>query len=242
MLNFFFQIFNGFTHSFLSVKTLFLLDKSFFKKILMLFFINFVLLYIPKYISLYYQTTLYTFLYNIYIYPMYFILYLFSLDKFNKILKVKNQSKNVYIQNNSLLYFKCLSLLYYILVSILFYIPYIGFYIGLIFACHSYGYYSLEYVCSLCKLTPLEKLSFIENNPYFFIGYGSILGLSLMYLPFIEQHLFFLMFFPITTIYLMENKNIYYKKPTEYNLGKVFIIPIYLLNFILNIITKYLNL
>lgn len=245
MLNNFFQILDGFTHCLLSVKTLFELNIKSIKNLFLLFVMNLLVLYVPKYMILYYNNRLFTFFYNIYITPMFLIMYIFSLDKLNKIFSVNMISKKnitIVTKNNVSIYFKCISLIYYLFTNLLLYIPYIGFLFGLIVASHSYGYYSLEYVSSHNKLTPIEKISLIENNSYFYIGYGSILGLSLIYLPFIEQHLFFLILFPLNTIYLSEIKKIHINKKFNDINTSIFILPIYILNFAIDLIIHYFNL
>ena len=240
MLNICLEILNGFIHSLLSLKTLIDIYKQCFKQFIFLILINVGLLYIPKYINSVYDNTLSNIIYNIYIGPIFIVCYIFSLDIFNQLFKFLNNSKNQTISINVLLYFNLVSLIYYLIINLLLYIPYIGLGLGMLFTSHSYGYYCLEYSSFFNNIKPIQKISLIENNPYFFIGYGSILGLSVLYLPFIEHHLLFLSLFPINTIYLTQKKNLY--SNSNDILSKVFIIPIYILNFFLNVITKYLNL
>jgi len=190
-------------------------------------------------ISLYY---LFNVLNNVMIYiPIYIICYIISLDKlcnlFNNINSLNKNDDKFQESLNSRLYFTLVSTLLYLIIKGVIYIPVFGYYLSFLFTSYSYGFFCLEYSCYYKNISNMQKLAIIENNPYFFIGYGIIYALFVQYLHYINLSLFFVILFPLGVIKLAKT-NIYTLTSTNYN-SKIFILPIIIVNLLLSIIDSY---
>ena len=164
-----------------------------------------------------------------------------SLDKFNDLLFfLKDQNHYINIGLNQSIYFFLISLIYYFIVNIIYYVPYIGKCIGSILLAHSYGYYCLEYSSYYNNLSPINKIAIIENNTFFFIGYGTIYTILALYLSPIYLFIIFIILFPLDVIQMTKLKWIHKVQSENNNLSKFFLMPIYILNLILTYIINKL--
>ena len=233
------QFIKGVSYNISSITNIYILSKNSLYTYLYILFINITLLYIPNYLYNYYSNSYIKYIYYLWITPVFIFCYIFSLDKFNDLLAfLKDQKTYISIDLNKYIFFFFISTVYYFLINLLYYIPIIGGYIGSILLAHSYGYYCLEYSTFYNNLSPLNKLSIIENNAYFFIGYGTLYSILSLYVSFINLFIIFIVFFPLDIIGMTKLKWIHQIKDTNNNLSRIFLTPIIILNFILKYIVQ----
>uniref|UniRef100_A0A6C0EL00 Uncharacterized protein n=1 Tax=viral metagenome TaxID=1070528 RepID=A0A6C0EL00_9ZZZZ len=234
MFNNIIELYRGIFYNITSIYNLHLLNKKSWSTYLYILLINISLLYIPNY--LYNINSLFF----IWIIPAFIFCYIFSLDKFNDLLIfLKDPEQYINIDLNQTVYFFLISFIYYFIVTCVSYIPYVGKIVGPILLAHSYGYYCLEYSSYYNNLSPLNKLTIIENNTFFFIGYGTFYTLLSLYLSTINLFIFFIVVFPLDIIQMTHLKWIHKVRPLN-NVSKFFLIPSYILDLILTYIINRL--
>ena len=234
MLN---NIIKGIGNNISSITNIYILSKNSLYTYLYILFINITLLYIPTYLYNYYSNSYIKYIYYLCIIPVFIVCYIFTLDKFNDLLAfLKDKKIYISIDLNKYIYFFFISTVYYFLINLLYYIPFIGKYMSSILLAHSYGYYCLEYSSFYNNLSPLNKLSIVENNPYFFIGYGTLYSILSLYVSFINLFIIFIIFFPLDIVGMTKLKWIHEVKDTNNNLSRIFLAPIFIVNFILKYI------
>ena len=175
-------------------------------------------------------------IYNI---PIYIFCYIISLDKIGGILNFIKKNDNLEIESfENKLYFCLVSSIFYALTNIIYLIPYIGNYLNFIFLSYSYGYFCLEYSCHYKNINSIDKISIIEDNPFYFIGFGLIYGILVHIFSYINFFVIFVITFPLSVMKLIK-MNIFNTKMKKVK-SKIFIFPIIILNIILSIIDSFI--
>ena len=209
-----------------------------------IFLLNYVLLYIINFVNYYLQDYYLHYFINLLYYvlaiPIYIVAYIVSFDYLNYIVnsfKITKKNRNEDIIN--ILYLTLVSMVFYINATLIYYIPYIGSYLGAFSFAFSYGYFCLEYACNLKSLTSKEKLTIIENNPYFFTGYGMFFGILCNYVSIPLFQLIFTSLFPMCILNLV-NLDIFALERHKQVKSIIFIIPIFITNIILSLFDSYI--
>lgn len=172
--------------------------------------------------------------------PIYIFCYIVSLDKIGGILNFVKKQDNINIDKfETKLYFCLVSSIFYFFTYIIYLIPYVGKYLNFLFISYSYGYFCLEYSCHYKNICNIDKISLIEEKPFFFIGYGLIYGIIVHYFTYVNFFVMFVITFPLSIMKLI--KLDIFKLNTERRIrSNVFIFPIIILNLLLSIIDSYI--
>jgi len=163
--------------------------------------------------------------------------YVLSIDKIETILnKLKNYKVSIYISLNEKIYYFILSTVFYLIINLFKLIPYINIYIVPILNGYAFSYFSFEYACKYNGINEIDKITILESNHMFFIGYG---------IPYIVLSYFLNIYIPIFNILfpisVLKLTSINISKNTKY-CCKIFTFPILLLNIILDMVTFIMNL
>lgn len=185
--------------------------------------------------------------------PAYLCIYVISFDKLGYILSRIHEKTDLHgtgychgheHKNETIyskLYFVLVSCVFYMIIGFAAYIPtVIGSVISFIAISYSYSYACLEYCCNFKKITNIEKLTLIDYDPYFFIGYGLMYGFFINYFAtYVNFFLVFVILFPLGILNLSQYKNQFQLKTNTHH-SIVFLIPAIISNTILSIIDSSL--
>ena len=123
------------------------------------------------------------------------------------------------------------------------YIPYIGKYIDWFLTSLIYSYYNWEYSWSSHKIPHQSRYQIFENNIFYYLGYGTILGSVKINMSFFNSYYLLSVIFPIQSIntLVLYDSEYHTLKSINNNYLPLFHLPIYYANNVIILLTKYIK-